>query len=424
MTIQELYDARAKAIHDARAILEQAKAEKRDNNAEELKRYDDFLAEARSLKDRITREESLAEEERALSQSQGRKTEPTPPGAGGETRTSKQPIVVEYRGHRFEFEPGSPGHERNTEAYRRGLRNYLRTGEVRDMSLDGNVSGGYLAVPEQLVAGLLKKVDDAVFMRQLATVYMTSAKTLGIRKRTTKASTFAWSTEVQPPTADTALAYGKKVLTPAPMTGEILVSRDLMRADGIFTEQVVLDELAINAGELQEQAFMTGSGSGQPLGIFTASTDGISTARDVSTGSTTSITADSLRTSKYTLKQTYRANARWLFHRDAISIISKLKDSQNQYLWQAGLSAGDPDRLLNIPVIESEWVPNTFTASQHVGMLADFRHYVIADAIELEIQRLNERHALENQVGFIGRLKCDGLPVLEEAFVRLKTAAS
>ena len=36
------------------------------------------------------------------------------------------------------------------------------------------------------------------------------------------------------------------------------------------------------------------------------------------------------------------------------------------------------------------------------------------------IQRLNELYARTNQVGFIGRLETDGMPVLGEAFARVK----
>ena len=70
----------------------------------------------------------------------------------------------------------------------------------------------------------------------------------------------------------------------------------------------------------------------------------------------------------------------------------------------------------------SEWAPNTFTTGEYVGLLGDFSHYWIADALSMQIQRLNELYAETNQVGFIGRLETDGAPVLEEAFVRVKLA--
>jgi HK97 family phage major capsid protein len=73
-------------------------------------------------------------------------------------------------------------------------------------------------------------------------------------------------------------------------------------------------------------------------------------------------------------------------------------------------------------MVTSEWAPNTFTTGQCVGLLGDFSHYWIADALSMQIQRLNELYAETNQVGFIGRLETDGAPVLEEAFVRVKLA--
>jgi HK97 family phage major capsid protein len=178
-----------------------------------------------------------------------------------------------------------------------------------------------------------------------------------------------------------------------------------------------------------EAAYMTGNGAQQPLGVFTASTDGISTSRDVQTGSTTSITADGLINAKYSLKQQYRrkggsrAGARWLFHRDARKILAKLKDGNGNYLLNPGrgIVTEEEDMLLDLPVDESEFAPNTFTTGLYVGLLANWNYYRIADAMSVEIQVLMELYAATNQIGYIGRLKTDGLPVLEEAFARLVT---
>ena len=92
-----------------------------------------------------------------------------------------------------------------------------------------------------------------------------------------------------------------------------------------------------------------------------------------------------------------------------------------QYLWQPGLREGNPDILLGMPVDESEKVPNTFTTQLYVGILAQWRYYYIADALDMEIQTLDQLYAETNEIGYIGRLKNDGMPVLEEAFVRLIT---
>jgi HK97 family phage major capsid protein len=278
-----------------------------------------------------------------------------------------------------------------------------------------------LLASEQFAAGILKDVDDLLFIRRYARIHtVLEAGSLGIRKRTTRMNTFGWSSELVVSNEDTALAYGKKVLTPQHLTGQIKLSRDLVRRSMNGAVAEVMSEMARDAGEKMEDGYMTGNGAQQPLGVFTASHDGISTGRDVNTGSATTILADSLFDMKYKLKAPYRDSARWMFHRDGVKIVSKLKDSQNQYLWQPGLQAGQPDRLLNLPLDESERAPSTFTNGNYVGLLANWRFYEIADALDMEVQVLDQLYAGTNQIGYIGRLKTDGMPTLEEAFARLK----
>ncbi len=89
---------------------------------------------------------------------------------------------------------------------------------------------------------------------------------------------------------------------------------------------------------------------------------------------------------------------------------------------RGGVRAGEPDRLLNLPVAMSENAPNTLTTGLYVGILGEFSNYWIADALDMQVQRLTELYAETNQTGFIGRMESDGMPVLAEAFVRVKLA--
>jgi HK97 family phage major capsid protein len=159
------------------------------------------------------------------------------------------------------------------------------------------------------------------------------------------------------------------------------------------------------------------------LGLFTASDDGISTDRDYSTDNTSSaMTADGLIGAKYNLASPYlmSTNLRWIFHRDGVSQIRKLKTGDGQYIWQPGLRGDMTDTLLEVPVLMSEYAPNTFTTTLYVGIIGDLSQYWIADAMGLEIQRLVELGAATNQDYFIGRLKTDGMPVNENAFSRVQ----
>jgi HK97 family phage major capsid protein len=109
-----------------------------------------------------------------------------------------------------------------------------------------------------------------------------------------------------------------------------------------------------------------------------------------------------------------------LGHRDWVKRVAKLKDSEGQYLWQAGLQAGQPDRLLGFPVNMTENGPSTFTTGLYTNILGDFSFYWIAEVLAMEIKRLDELYARTGQTGFIVEAQVDGMPVLEEAFVRGK----
>lgn len=281
---------------------------------------------------------------------------------------------------------------------------------------------GYLVAPEQFQAEIIKGVDNAFLMRKLGKVLpaLKGAHSLGYPTRTARTVNFSWGTELSTPTTDTTLAFGKREFKPNPGTLEILVSKTLLR-NAPNAEAFVMAELQYGVGESLENAYMTGNGVGQPLGIFTASADGISTARDISTGNTTTeIKFDGLMEAKYSLKAGY--NAQWLFHRDAIKQIAKLKDADGQYIWQPAVTMGASDMLLGRPVNSSEYAPNTFTTGQYVGMYGDFSYYWIVDALTMEMQVLNELYARTNQVDYMLRIETDACPVLAEAFARIKLA--
>lgn len=298
--------------------------------------------------------------------------------------------------------------------------------EMRTLQADSDVDGGFLVTPEQFVQEVIQAIADITFMKEISRVIpLSNSVSLGVPTVETKPSDFDWTPEIGPVSEDTALKFGKRSLTPSLLSKLVKISMKLMNNSAIPVDVLVRDLLAEKHGLTQEKAFLTGSGSAQPLGVFTASGSGISTDRDVSTGNTTTgITSNGLMEVKYNLKAQYRANAQWAAHRDLYKKAAKLKDSDGQYMWKPGIEAGQPDMLLGFPVNESEHAPNTFTASQYVAVLGDFSKYWIAEVQSMDIQRLVELYAASNEIGFIGRGEVDGMPVDELAFSRMKLAAS
>ena len=285
-----------------------------------------------------------------------------------------------------------------------------------------NSQAGYLSAPMEFREELIKELDAEMIFRSLARNIGTigAAQSLGFPQMTARATDAEWVGEVAAAPAESTIAFGMREFKPNRMAKMIKISRTLMNHSNM-AQGVLLDEMRYAIAITQEKAYMTGDGSGKPLGVFVASDSGIPTSRDVATDNTTTeVTYDGLMNAKYSLKEGYVRNANWLFHRDAVKMLAKIKDGESRYVWEPAVSNDIPDRLLGIPVHQSEFVPHTFTTGQYVGILGDFSQYWIVDADPLEIQVLNELYAVNNQIGYLFNYFGDGAPVLGEAFARVK----
>lgn len=431
-SVKELRELRGREVEAARAILKKAEDEHRDLTTEEKVNYDKAFEAQQRLKDQIEREERQRDAEREilegrLARGEGGRENGRDERADAERDASEQRAIDEVlKRHQIDREKLSRSTQRRaTAGYERDFRAYLsattRHEEARALSAGLDSEGGYTVVPVQFSATLIKAVDDAVFVRRYASKEtVESAAALGLTTLAADPADGDWTTEIQTGDEDSTMSFGRREQQPHPFAKRIKVSKKLLRASSRSIEALVTERLAYKAGVTEERAYLTGNGNQRPLGIFTASDDGIPTSRDVATDNqATEITGDGLINAKFALKGQYLREARWIFHRDAVKQITKLKDQNDQYLWLPSLREGEPDRILGIPYDMSEFAPNTFTTGQYVGALCAWRFYQIVDALGMTIQVLTELYAESNQNGYILRKETDGAPVLAEAFVRV-----
>lgn len=296
----------------------------------------------------------------------------------------------------------------------------VKDDEKRALQAEATILGGALVTPLQMTGGIIKAVDDRVWGRQLGTVIpVTMAESLGAVSLDADPADSDWTSELGTGSEDSTTAFGKRELRPRPLAKRIKMSRKLLRLASM-AEGLVRDRLAYKFAISMEKAWMTGSGANQPLGVFTAHADGIPTSRDVAFASQTVIDADKLIEIQTSLKEGYRG--RWVCSRTFLRQAMQLKGGDGHYLWLASLRDDSPSTLLGRPLHVSEYCPATFTSGQYVCLYGDLSYYWWADAMTLELQRLEELYAETNQIGLIGRLESDGMPVLAEAFVRGKLA--
>lgn len=436
ITAKSHREKRAELIKKAQAFNSEKEDEAGLLSAEDEATFSAMIADAQSHMDAAKRIESLEAAADSLDDDRGGFEAPGSPEA-------KSKLMVR-RGYDANGRPKyveEDSGQRGSNEYQQAIQTYLKRGvagldqeRLASLQTDDSEQAGYLVTSEQMAAGLLKEVDDLVFVRRHAKVHtLMMSRTLGIRKRNARLKSFNWGSELTLPAQDEDLKYGKKILEPHYGTGSILISKDLMRNSSIMIESEVRSEMARDSGEQMEDAYLGGDGNNKPLGIFTESPDGITATRNVPTGSATGITFDGLLSAKYKLKSQYRMGGprnslRWLFHRNAIEIIAKIKDNDGQPIFRVGGGRAQDtsmpeDMILGIPVDESERAPNTFVEGNFVGSLQNWSYYEIADSLDMEIQTLVELNARSNQVEFLYRIKTDGMPTLEEAFVRLVAGA-
>ncbi len=432
--LRELREQRAREVEAGRAILKKAEDEKRELTTEERTNFDRAFDAQQKLSDRITLEERQREAERSVLEeraARGGRENSRDDRSTEELEAEQRNIdkFLEERGFdRRRFSERTA--KRATAQYERDFRNKLAATtqeEARALSAGLDTEGGFTVAPVQWAAGLLKALDNEVFVRRYAMKEtVETAAELGIMTLEADPADADWTTELATGSEDSTMSFGKRSVKPHPFAKRLKVSKTLLRRSTRNIDAIVRERMAYKGGVTEEKGYLTGTGNLQPLGVYVASDLGIPTSRDVSTDNTTTeITADGLINAKYSLKSQYLRVARWNWHRDTMKMIAKFKDQNDQYLWMPSLREGQPDTVLGLPYDMSEYAPNTFTAGQYVAILAAWSAgYQIADALDMSIQVLTELYAETNQNGYILRKETDGQPVLAEAFARVQLAAS
>lgn len=444
--LRGLIEERNRVVAQSRAIVEKAETEGRALTAEEQTNFNSAMAKQEELRVTIDASKRQAELEAEMAasggsplggnggeQRDGRGGDRGAPATGITTREDGSRVIGTGR-YALNLDSDDPelrvplaqAERRATADYRREFRASLERRSL-DASSTGQ-NGTYLVTPIQMAQSLLMRLDDNVFIRRLATVHpLPAATSLGRLTLETDAADADWTSELKIGNEEASMGFGTRELTPHPLAKFAKISNKLVRISSIDIIGLLLDRLAYKFGITEEKALLLGDGVQKPLGLFVPSVDGIPTSRDSATGNTTtSPTFEGLINAKYKLKSGYQRNARWAFHRDGIAKVALLRDDSGaspgtgQFLWQPSTQLGQPDRVHGIPVEMSEYIPNTFTTGQYFGILGDFSFVHIADALDMQIQRLYELFAATNQTGVIMRKETDAMPVLAEAFVRLK----
>lgn len=338
-------------------------------------------------------------------------------------------VAPEDRGDDFGDEP-EKGY---TAAFNRYLRNgigslesgdlkVLQAGFVQGPQNAGGVgtgaAGGY-TVPPAFRQKIVERITYVAAMRQLAEVITTdTGATLPwptVDDTGNEGAILAENTQV----TEQDVTFGQANLDAYMYTSKLVrLSLQLLNDNAFGLEAWLANALGARIGRVQNRHFTVGTGTGQPDGLITSASVGVTAA------GVAAITYDELVDLTESLDPAYLStgNARFMMSQAARKLLRKLKDGQNRPLWEPSLQAGTPDTLMGYGLTLNNYMSAPATGVKSIGF-GDVREaYVIRDVSDFALLRLNERYADYLQVGFLGFQRSDGTLQNAAAFKVLQQA--
>jgi HK97 family phage major capsid protein len=229
----------------------------------------------------------------------------------------------------------------------------LTVEEVKALSVGSDPDGGYLVLPE-MASEIVKKVYESSPMRQLASVATISSDQLEIIEDLDEASA-AWVGESAARSETDTPELKKIVIAVHELYAKPKATQKLLDDAMLNVEAWLAEKVADKFARTEATAFISGDGVGKPRGILSyAAGTSFQQIEQINSGSAAAITADGLIALSYALKGAYKAGAAFMMKRATVADVRKLKDQQNQYLWQPSLQLGQPDMLLGFPMYEAD----------------------------------------------------------------------
>lgn len=271
--------------------------------------------------------------------------------------------------------------------FRKGHEANLRQLEVNAaLTTQVDEDGGFI-VPEQVDTEISRVLGTMSAMRGLARVVSVGGATFK-RLHNVGGSTSGWVGEEEA-RDETNTPKFKMLEYPTMELYAQPGATSSMLEDGSFdVESWLADEVAIEFSEQEGAAFITGDGIKKPRGIlsYTAKANGSQSfgelgfiASGASGNFASSNPSDKLIDLVHSLKRGYRMNASWLMNDLTLAGVRKLKDTDGNYLWRAGIEAGESETLLGKPVEVDDNMPDMAANSLSIAF-GDFnRGYIITD---------------------------------------------
>lgn len=334
--------------------------------------------------------------------------------------------------------PGAEGDEALQAEHKSAWIKWVRKGddagladiERKAMNVGTPADGGY-AVPIQQDRDIMRLLTDLSPMRQVCRVM--TVGTEDYRKLVNlggTASGWVGETDARPATAGPTLAQLK------PSFGELYANPEVTQKalDDIFfnVEGELSQDISESFAVLEGKAFLSGTGTNQPVGLLTAKTSAeadsaraFGTVQHIATGVADSFPAkdpaDILIDLIYSMKAGYRTGAQFMVNSMTLATMRKWKDGDGNYIWQPAMQNGQPGSIFGYGYVTNEDMPSAGAGAIPV-VFGNFQQaYVIFD--RMGIRSLRDPYTNKPFVGFYTTKRVGSMIANTQAVKFLKCAA-
>jgi HK97 family phage major capsid protein len=408
-----LEEQRDAAFAELELIPEAALTEKRDLSEDEAKAADEarsnltkFDEDINGLKERIGELEEIAERA-ATAKDVPQVTRKTDPASVLEDRSATPTQISDavmraveaqvgdgpelgqtsrlLKRHSADTEWSRQVLARSTPLYERAFGKLIATGgqmgaltseEQRAIAIGTNTQGGFM-VPTVIDPTFIYTNDgSSAAIRQLARVVTLTGAANAVTGVATAGITASWDAELEEVSDDAPELSSPSV----PIhRAQAFVPYSIESDQDIpgLTDQL-RGALADAKDRLEGAAFATGSGSGEPTGIFTALDANTNVELTTTTAATVGLV--DLHAVYRALPVRWRSRAAWLMNPLWLGAIRQLGSAVGAS-YTGDLRDPYPERIIGRPVVESDDAPEvqTTTALDNILVFGDFSNYVIAD---------------------------------------------
>ncbi|HSH41152.1 MAG TPA: phage major capsid protein, partial [Arenicellales bacterium] len=386
--IQELREKQAQLVTQARSKLDEITDDTTEARAKEIEtEYDSMMAEYDSLDARIEREQKLAEAQARMEAGDPRR----PRGEDREARHEHEqtPEYKEVFAKAIRYGAAALDAEE-----REVLMAHRDKVEGRAQSTVTDSAGGY-TVPEGFSGELDRAVAawgpmwDAGIVRELVTSSGNPLPWPTVDDTANTGRIKAENAEVDDDGTDDVMFGQKQLDAYVYDTGMVRIPIELLQDSAFDMEALLNDLFGERLGRTANEVLTTGTGSSQPNGIVTASSEGTTAA------SGTALDSDELIDLFHSVDPAYRASpkCRWMFNDSTLAAIRKLKDGNGNYLWQMGdVRTGEPDRFLGKPYSVNQAMADVGVDAKPI-VFGDLSRYVVRKVRGFTVMTLRERYA-------------------------------